>query len=624
MLDRPMNLFEGMSVTTRRVWRTRLSVGLVILAAALALVMTVQAAKKSYDYDDDPVRLGEEALQAGRIEDAGRLFREALDSEWKLDRACLGLAEVLRRQDPPAEAEPLYRRAVEEHRVIRNGATYPEASAGLGLVLLSLGRPEEAEVEFNKALRDEKNLWPANYGMARILIAQEKYSEALPYLQKGKGLKNAAAGLDQYHFGMALVQVGLNQVEEAEKSAGLAQTLNPSVPEYGTLRADIYRARGAPTLAIDAYEQALATPGAVPTPRVYQDLGVLYEGERLFNDALQRYLLAIELDSTFAPAYKSSARLYALGNQTDRAGRFFLRYSELVPEDPEGWSGQADAFITLGVAKRALDAAEKAYSLDSTDTRVRLSLARALYMNNDLTRSQWLYDAVSDTTLFKANDWVNLGQIALSQKGFDRADELLTKAIAMEPENPEAFTAKGKLFLSRQKPDSAVVYYQKSLVLNPKSLVARINLAVAYLQLRKSTDAGVILRGVIKENPGWAPAHIYLGQALVMSDSLSAGLTEYRKAIELEPNNPAALRGAGFIYLKRGDYGQAETVLAKSVQVDPRNADGWASLGSAQAGSRKIDDGIKSFEKALEISPNHEGALRGLDALKKAKSAGAQ
>jgi len=623
MLGHPIADQRGIRARAHRLrlWLVRAGAGAVLLAVVLALAISVQAAKKSYGWDDDPVRLGQEALKVGRLQEAGDLFRKGIDSEWKLDRACLGLAEVLRRQGHDAEAEPLYRRALDEHRVQRNDISYPEASAGLGLVLLKLGRSDEALGEFQKALRDDKNNWNANYGTARILIAQKKFSDALPYLAKGKGLKGAAEGLDQYHYGMALAEVGLADMQAAEKDAMLALTLNPAASEYGTLVAQIYTARKAPTLAIDAYERALATPGVEPTAQVYQDLGVLYEGQMEFNPALQRYLRAIEIDSTFAPAYKSAARLYALGNQTDRAARFYLAYSNLVPKDPEGWSGQAEAFITLGIGKDALAAAQKAYSLDSTSAPVRLSLARALYMNNDLSQSEWLYKSVPDTTLYKASDWVSLGQIALSQKGFDRADELLSKAIKMEPGNPDAYSAKGKMFLSRQKPDSAVVYYQKSLAINPRSLLSRVNLAVAYLQMRKPGDGANMLRSVIAEKPDWAPAHTYLGQALLMSDSLTAGLAEYRKAIELEPNNAGALRGAGFIYLKRGDFASAEAVLLKATAADPRSADGWASLGSAQAGLRKIDEAIASFQKALEISPNHEGALRGLEAMKKAKEA---
>ena len=593
----------------------------VLVVLALVLAVSSEAGNKSYKYEEDPVRLGTTALDEGRLGDAMKLFQEAIDNQWKLDRGFYGLAEVLRWEDRDAEAEGFYRKAIENHSDERNGATYPEASAGLGLALLGLGRVDEAQGEFELALREKNNIWDANYGTARILISQKRYADALVYLEKGKGLKGVREGQDQYCHGMALAQVGLGDLTGAEKDGLLALTLNPAEAEYGTLVAQIYTARNAPTLAIDAYEKALATPGVVPTPQVHQDLAKLYEGERGFNDALRHYLDAIEIDSTYAPAFKSAARLYALGNQNNQAGRFYLRYSGLVPSDAEGWSGQAEAFLSLGANRPALEAAEKAYGLDSTEARIRLSLARATYLTNNLERSERMYTSVPDTTLYKANDWVNLGQIALAQKGFNRAEELLTKAIGMEPNNPDAYAAKGKLFLSRQKPDSAVAYYQKALTINPNSVVARINLAVSYLQLRRPGDAARELRGVIAQTPNSATAHIFLGQALVMADSLSAALSEYRKAMELDPKSAAAMRGAGYIFLKRADYGPAESVLQKATEVDPRNADGWASLGSAQSGLRKIEEGIKSFEKALEIQPNHEGALRGLEALKQLRDA---
>jgi tetratricopeptide (TPR) repeat protein len=504
---------------------------------------------------------------------------------------------------------------------MRSGASYPEASAALALVLYQLGRPAEAEPVARQALSEDKNLWSANYAVARILIDGKRYDEALGFLDRGRDRKGLFQGEDQYRFGLALAQVGKGEMTEAEKNALLALTLNPGEASYGTLVAQIFTARNAPTLAIDAYEKALATPGVVPTPEVHCDLARLYEGEKRFNDALGHYLDAIEIDSTYAAAFKSAARLYSLGNQHERSGAFYLRYTELVPDDAEGWFGQAEAFSSLGSNRRALEAAERAYAIDSTDARIRLSLARASYMGNDIARSERLYASVADTTLYKTADWVKLAQIAMAQKGFLRAEELLARALEQDPANAEAFAAKGKLFLSRQKPDSAVVYYQKSLEVNPRSAVAKVNLGVAYLQLRRPGDAARVLREAVALNPDAAPAHIYLGQAMVMADSLSTGLAEYRRALEIDPKSAAAMRGAAFIHLKRGEYGAAESLLLRATEVDPRNADGWASLGSAQSGLRKIDEGIKSFEKALEISPNHEGALRGLDALRQARAA---
>ena len=593
----------------------------VLVLWVLILAMPSEVAAKGYRYEEDPIRLGKKALQEGRLEDARASFDEAIQNKWKGDQARFGMAEVLRRQGKYAEAETFFRGAIAERAQTQFGAQYSEATAGLGVVLLQQGKVEPARKEFETALGQDGGLWDANYGMALILIGEKRYDEARPYLNKGRDQQGISEGEDQYRFGLALIQFAQGDLADAEKNALLAFTLNPNESKYGTLVAQVYTARGAPTLAIDAYERALDTPGVVPTAEVLQSLGLLYEGQRQFNDALRRYREAIQVDSTYAPPFKSSAKLYALAGQYDKAAQFYLRYTQLTADDPEGWFGQAEAFTKLGSNRRALEAAEKAYSLDSTDARIRLSLARTTYLSNDIARAERLYASVPDTATYEAGDWVKLAQIALAQKKLDQADAWLARAIQMDPNSADALSAKAKLFLSQQKPDSAVVYYKKSLVLNPNSALAKINLGVALLQLKRPVEGARVLREAVTQNPDAAAVRIFLGQALVMADSLAAAMVEYKRAMELDPKSAAAMRGAGFIYLRRGDYAQAETVLSKAAEIDPMNADGWASLGSAQSGLRKIDAGMKSFEKALTINPNHEGAKRGLEALKQAKAA---
>ncbi len=609
----------GLRGRTKAAGRARLAI-LSLTALGLVLGTAARAEKRSYGYDEDPVRLGEAALEERRLTDALNLFREAIQSEWKLDKAHFGLGEVLRLRHKYADAEAAYRFAVEERARERDGADYPEASAGLGLTLYYLGRPEAAKQALETARDQDGGLWNANYGLARLLIDQKQYEEALSYLAKGKKKKGLVEGEDLYYFGLALAQVGLGDVTEAEKNALMALHMNPGEAEYGTLVGQIYTARNAPTLAINAYERALAAPGVEQTPEVHYNVALLYEGQHEWNDALRHYISAIELDSTFAPAFKNVAHLYALGNQNDQAARFYLRYNQLVPDDPEGWHGQAEALSSLGSRELALEAAEKAYELDSQDPQICLTLARAAYEAGDLDRSLRMYSSLSDSTTYTAGDWIRLGQITMDQKGFDRAEELLNRAIALEPNNPEAYAAKGKLFLSRANPDSAVGYYQKALDINPGSLVARINLGVGLLQLQRSSDAIRVLREAVEMNPNVGATHIYLGQALVIAGDLSGGLEAYRKAMELDPKSAPAMRGAAFIYLKRKDYGTAETILLKATALDPGNPDGWAALGNAQSGLNQVDAGIQSFQKALEISPNHETALRGLEALRTAKA----
>ena len=46
------------------------------------------------------------------------------------------------------------------------------------------------------------------------------------------------------------------------------------------------------------------------------------------------------------------------------------------------------------------------------------------------------------------------------------------------------------------------------------------------------------------------------------------------EAMRLAPANPDVLYAQGILYLKRGDWGQAQTVLEKATQIDPNSAPG--------------------------------------------------
>ncbi len=599
--------------------RRQSHVGAVLaVVIALAVALPAFAAKKSYRYEEDPIRLGKKALTEGRLDDARRFFADAVQNEWQVDQARYGLGEILRTQGQFAEAETTYRQAILDRNTSSGGAPYPEANAGLGLVLLRQNRKDEAKKEFAAALAQKGGLWEANFGLAQILFEEKKWDEALGYVEKGKGKKGVAEGEDLYCFGMARIQLAKGEKDEAIKNALRALNLNPNESEYGTLVAEIYTALGSPVLAIKAYEDALAAPGVVPTPQVHQSLALLYEGEKDYTNALRHYKEAMQTDSTFAPPYKSAGRLYNLATRYADAARFYLKYTQLKPDDAEGQLGLAEAFFKMGTSRKAQEAAEKAYAIDSTDTRVRLLLARTTFLANDIARSERFFASVPDTGRYEPDDWVRLAQIAISQKKLERADTLLAIALAKDSTMADAYSAKGKIYLNRAKPDSAAMYFEKSLTMAPNSAPTMINLGIAYLQLKRPKEAVKTLREAVAISPDFAQARVFLGQALLSSDSLSASLIEYKKATELDPKNGAALRGAAFVHMKRGEYGQAVTLLRQATNADSSSADSWVYLGQALAGVRRDDpEAIKAVEMGLKLNPKHEQGKKFLDILKK-------
>jgi tetratricopeptide (TPR) repeat protein len=610
---------------------------LVLLLSTL-VVIPAGAAKKSYSYETDPIRLGNKALDEGRIDDAKKDFDEALTNEYETPKAHYGLAEVLRRQADYAEAEPLYRLALTEYQMEKGNNEFPEAYAGLGLVLLRLGKPDDAAAAFETALKI-KGIWQAQYGMARVSIDRGEFDQALELLRKGEKKKGVADGEDLYDYGMGLALFGKGQVDEAEKMALKAFTLNPNDPEYGTLVAQIYTKKGDVSLAIGTFEQALAAPGFQPTAQVYHTLGALYQQEaetpqnraersRLYNEAINKYLESARLDTTYAPAWKDMAALYALDKSRGAdAARAYLRYVDLKPKDPDGYLGLAEAALKINQSKTALEAAQKAYDLDSTKVETRLVLARAAFQEKDKPRAAALYASVTDTTLLQPDDLVDIGQLKMDGGELDAAEQVFHMAMERDSSSAEAPYWLGYTALKRDKTADAIGYFRKAVSLDPNNPGYYLNWGIALVREKKNGEACDVLHKVAVMVPNSAQVHVTYAGALAGADSLAACQREYEKALEIEPQNVGALRGLGYVHLVRKAYSQAVPVLKKATEVDPNNADGWYLYGQALTAQNQLTAAVDALKKALAINPNHAGAKQTMDAIQaemqRRKAAGA-
>ncbi len=592
----------------------RVSAWLYAAVAVMILVVPAFAAKKDYSYETNPVRLGRKALQEGKVAEAKLHFEEAIANEFELPGAQAGLAEVYVLSGNTAEAEPLFRKS------IASGST-PEAHAGLGLLLLRLGRPEEAKLEIEQALKEKDDLWEARFANGLLAIHEKNFDKAKSELEKGKKKKQGIKdGEDKYHYGMGLLQFQQGDLAGAESQALLAMTQNPSEPAYATLVADVYVKRGSPALAIQTYEKALATPGANPTAPFYHQLGGLFEKIQEPNEALRRYQEAVKIDSTYAPALKDMGRLYSLGGVYDKSAAAYGRYVQLVPDDLDALVDFSKVALETRQFKSAHEAAKKAYAMDSTRADVRLLLARASYQDKDKERAKQLYATVSDTTLYEAVDYVRLGQIAFEGQEFDEAEKHLTKGVSMDSTNVEGYFTLGLLQLKKGNPEAAVTALQKATQLAPNFSPAPLNLGIALLQAKRTEEGIAALRQAQTLAPENPQVLISLAQALVSADSVTAAITEYRRALDIEPANTKALRGLGFCQLKRQSYGEAVTALKEATQLDPGNADGWAMLGQAYLGLNDVLHARQAAEKCVAINPNHPTGKSVLDVSRQAQS----
>jgi tetratricopeptide (TPR) repeat protein len=599
---------------------------LLLRAAGAALIVQVLlispgAAQKEYSYEGDPIRVGTKALEKNDIAAAKTAFEEAIANNYEVPKANFGLAEVMVRSGRFEEAETLYREALSAQKR-ESGKGLAEAHAGLGLLLIDSERWDEGAEQIHAAYKLNSGHWPAIYGEARLQLRDRKWDKAKSFLDWGAARKGVAQGEDLYHRGMAFYYLGTNDLQAAEKEALTAFHMNPVDPRHGVLVAQVYEKRNVPALAIAACEEVLRTPGLTPTASFVHFTGTLYQKAERYNEARDKYLQAMQIDSTYAPVLKDLAGLFVMAKQYENASKVYLRYLEEEPDDLDATVGLVTALSEAGRSSQALASANKAMQMDSTRTDVRIAYARAAIRGRDRAaqqRAATIYNTLPDDVELTPKDRTLLAEYQIENKDLDGARRNLSAALAADSTFADAYYQRGLLAFKTNQADSAAANFRQAIRLDPKVPLYHLNLGVAQFQLQRMAPCIAAFRSALALDPKMVIGHTLLGQAYLAVDSLDAARSEFQEALRIDPKNARAFRGLGFLHLKTSSFDDAAEAYQSATESDPRNADGWAGLGQAYLGLRNWDAAESAFRRAQSIDPNNASLKSGRELLNRAR-----
>ncbi|PYK82142.1 MAG: hypothetical protein DME41_10625 [Verrucomicrobia bacterium] len=161
-------------------------------------------------------------------------------------------------------------------------------------------------------------------------------------------------------------------------------------------------------------------------------------------------------------------------------------------------------------------------------------------------------------------------------------------------------------------------------VLRPAISIAPI-LILGLLTWRQShvyRDIETLWRTTIARNPDCWMAYSNLGSFLSERGGLDEAIRDFRKALELRPdqskdhnnlgtalrispNDPDTENNIGAAYLQEGDVDEAISHLRKAVQKRPLHADAYINLGNAFLQKRDIDAAIEAYSTTLGLQFDH-------------------
>jgi serine/threonine protein kinase/Flp pilus assembly protein TadD len=111
---------------------------------------------------------------------------------------------------------------------------------------------------------------------------------------------------------------------------------------------------------------------------VHQDLGNIYQSREMYNEALESYLKAFELDPNWGYVLNSLGYTYSDMGDYEKAIEFFERYASLSPGDANPVDSMAEQYFRMGRLDEAIAKYEEALEIrPDFDSGLRLAIVYA-------------------------------------------------------------------------------------------------------------------------------------------------------------------------------------------------------------------------------------------------------
>lgn len=368
---------------------------------------------------------GQEAHAAGKLEDAVKLYSQALELDSSLWQAEFQRAAAYFSLNRLSEAASAIHKVLEQ---LKDFADSPElkqvaakANTLRGEIALAANQSPEAETAFRRALELDANHKRAHSGLAQVLLASNKVADAMTAAKAA-----IAAGDDSALIYALLGHAQFRSKLNDEALASLTEALQREPNNSQALR--------------DRAEVFLARHDAARAAADFQAL------------------LAVE---------KSTAimlRLAALHRATKRyeeATKLYQQVAEAEPTNQEARTALAEILIESGQSENAITQLEALIKAEPNRPDLRSQLA-TLFMVNQPDKALEQYQAAAKLAPNNPNHLIGIGSALVKMKRYDDAIAALKPVLAQKLQEEQAYTARANfataLFELKDYPNAAREY----------------------------------------------------------------------------------------------------------------------------------------------------------------------
>lgn len=472
----------------------------------------------------------------------------------------LARGDVLSKQGKMADAKAAYQRAVDKE------PNNIFARLGRAGVLVDLNEFDGALNDINFVGQMLQNNPTVNYLRGKVFFKQKKFAEAKEALEQV--IKVEGNHLFS-HLMLGFIYFQSNQFEASERSLTLFNKAAPDHQPSARLLSAIYVSQKKPEKAIGLLEKQLEKSPS--DPQLLALLASAYSHAKKYDKAAEFMERAVAIEPDASKLRAQLAMIQMQGGQGDDAVR---NLEEAVKIDPK--LVQADVMLVAALTQRkefakAIETANALIKRDSDNPLAHNLLGLAFMAKGEKAKAIEAFEAA----LKKNPDFVaanmNLARMELLDKKLDAAAVRINKILTKDPKHQDAILSKYYLLTQQGKKPEALAWLDASASANPKSIAIGLTLFNIYFEKKDFLKAQAVATSLQTQNPEVGASYRAMGMVQLAQNKAASAISSFRKANQLEPDNPVNLQMLASAQRSDGDKKSAHTSYDRMLEQDPKN-----------------------------------------------------
>lgn len=262
--------------------------------------------------------------------------------------------------------------------------------------------------------------------------------------------------------------------------------------------------------------------------------------------------------------------------------------------------------ISEGQSERATNLLDEALTLEPDDAGLRVEAAIAWFRQGDDAKAARLVNAVLAEHPDDARAHNVLGRIDMARGDSDGAIAQLRKAVALEDDFETSYFL-GIAYLKAKRLDDAAAWFREMESRFGNSAALHVLFGRAYTISHYPKPAITEFEKAVKLDPQYPRAHGLLGYAnleMYGEEAYPRARANFEQELKLHPDQYYFLTLLGITTVALRDFPAAETALARAVQLDPDSPGPYLYLGETYSETNRLPQAVDALQKYLELVRN--------------------